>query len=95
MFPSILASIEGLEETSLYRIRLHISPADGQRYKFINCQWLPVGKADNETACNYFEHSDSPNTGAFWMKGNISFSKLKITNNKDSVDRNVSFCSVR
>ena len=90
MFPSILLNITGLEESAIYSIRLHIVPADGQRYKFINCQWLPVGKADNEVACNYFEHPDSPNTGSFWMKGNTSFSKLKITNNKENGDKNVS-----
>ncbi|XP_072043865.1 uncharacterized protein [Amphiura filiformis] len=89
MFPSMLVTVNGLEESVVYRIRLHIAPADGQRYKFINCQWLPVGKADGETACTYFEHHDSPNTGAFWMKGNVSFSKLKITNNKENVERNI------
>ena len=91
MFPSVLISIEGLDEAALYSTRLHIVPADDKRYKFINTQWLPVGKADHDVAmCTPFKHPDSPSTGAYWMKGNISFSKLKITNNKDNCDHNVS-----
>lgn len=27
-------------------------------------------------------HPDSPNTGAHWMRQEISFGKLKLTNNK-------------
>lgn len=27
-------------------------------------------------------HPESPNTGAHWMRQEISFSKLKLTNNK-------------
>ncbi len=29
-----------------------------------------------------YVHSESPNTGAHWMRQEISFGKLKLTNNK-------------
>lgn len=31
-----------------------------------------------------YMHPDSPNTGAHWMRQEVSFSKLKLTNNKGS-----------
>ena len=35
-------------------------------------------------------HPDSPNTGAHWMKQDIQFSKLKLTNNKNNDQGHVS-----
>ena len=31
-------------------------------------------------------HPDSPNTGAHWMRQEISFGKLKLANNKGAMD---------
>lgn len=31
-------------------------------------------------------HPDSPNTGAHWMRQEISFGKLKLTNNKGATN---------
>lgn len=31
-------------------------------------------------------HPDSPNTGAHWMRQEVSFGKLKLTNNKGSAN---------
>ena len=50
---------------------------------------MPVGKADPEVNNEPFEHPDSPNSGSFWQRNVISFSKLKITNNKESKTKNV------
>lgn len=33
-------------------------------------------------------HPDSPNTGAHWMRQEISFGKLKLTNNKGASNNN-------
>lgn len=30
----------------------------------------------------FYMHPDSPNTGAYWMKNEIAFGKLKLTNNR-------------
>lgn len=34
------------------------------------------------TGNRVYMHPDSPNTGAHWMRQEISFGKLKLTNNK-------------
>lgn len=30
----------------------------------------------------FYMHPDSPNTGTYWMKNEIAFGKLKLTNNR-------------
>lgn len=35
-----------------------------------------------------YVHPESPNTGAHWMRQEISFSKLKLTNNKGANNNN-------
>ncbi|XP_070539978.1 uncharacterized protein [Ptychodera flava] len=85
MFPCVVASVQGLDPTALYSFKMRICPADGNRYKFINNNWLPVGKADPPLANKPFEHPDSPAFGEFWMRTKISFAKVKITNNKDNL----------
>lgn len=36
---------------------------------------------DSQTL-RFYMHPDSPNTGAYWMKNEIAFGKLKLTNNR-------------
>jgi T-box protein 1 len=38
---------------------------------------------------NIYLHPDSPNTGAHWMKNELVFSKIKLTNNKAIADGNI------
>lgn len=44
-----------------------------------------------------YMHPDSPNTGAHWMRQEVSFSKLKLTNNKGSSNNSaqVQSCSTK
>lgn len=35
-----------------------------------------------------YVHPESPNTGAHWMRQEISFGKLKLTNNKGANNNN-------
>ncbi|KJH44967.1 T-box [Dictyocaulus viviparus] len=35
-----------------------------------------------ELPCRTFVHPDSPASGAHWMKGSVSFDKIKLTNNQ-------------
>lgn len=37
-------------------------------------------------------HPESPNTGAHWMRQEISFSKLKLTNNKGTSHNTSQVC---
>ena len=52
-------------------------------------RWLAVGSSEPQSPFETYIHTDSPNTGSFWMRHGISFRKLKITNNKDKPGQNV------
>jgi len=95
MFPHIVLSMHGLDPDALYSVFLEIISADKRRYKFINNTWMAMGMADPGPDVQPVLHPDSPNTGAFWMQNRASFSKVRLTNNKesscrDSADANVS-----
>jgi len=95
MFPHIVLSMCGLAPEVMYSVVLEIVPADGRRYKYINNQWVAMGVADPKPEVQPVVHPDSPNTGAHWMRNRTSFSKVRLTNNKETslkgcVDGNVS-----
>ena len=91
MFPSVSIFIRGLEPSALYAVALNIVPADDSRYKFINNRWIAVGRADPPICNRPFVHNDSPQSGAQWMREKVSFSRLKVTNNKERIEDNVSY----
>ena len=92
MFPCFSLSVSGLKPKAKYTMTCEIYLADNHRFKFINTQWMPVGSAEAQPEKIIYVHPDSPNTGAFWMRQGISFKKLKITNNKEKPNGNVTFC---
>ena len=85
MFPGITVSVTGLDEKIKYTVSLEVHSADGDRYKFVNGNWIVAGKGDaHNTNMMKYVHPDSPATGKQWMGAPISFKKLKLTNNKKS-----------
>ncbi|CAB1321261.1 unnamed protein product [Coregonus sp. 'balchen'] len=57
--------------------------------RFQGGKWITCGKADNNMHGNkMYIHPESPNTGAHWMRQEISFGKLKLTNNKGASNNN-------
>ncbi|XP_052249556.1 T-box transcription factor TBX10-like [Dreissena polymorpha] len=99
MFPHIVLSIYGLDASASYSLVLQIVPADERRYKWVNHQWVAMGMADPGPEVQPVTHADSPNTGAFWMRNRTSFSKVRLTNNKesslkDSIDGNILLLSM-
>ncbi|XP_076880745.1 T-box brain protein 1 [Brachyhypopomus gauderio] len=83
MFPFLSFNISGLQPTSHYNVFVDIILADPNHWRFQGGKWVPCGKADtNVTGNRVYMHPDSPNTGAHWMRQEISFGKLKLTNNK-------------
>ena len=84
MFPAIIISVDGLSPNSLYSIYLEILPADDRRYKYMQTDWLPVGKVDKKFTYRSYIHPESPNTGVYWMEKPISFKFAKLTNNKST-----------
>ncbi|KAK7119596.1 hypothetical protein R3I94_021427 [Phoxinus phoxinus] len=83
MFPFLSFSVSGLDPTCHYNIVVDVILADPNHWRFQGGKWVPCGKADtNVTGNQVYTHPDSPNTGAHWMRQEISFGKLKLTNNK-------------
>ncbi|XP_051920691.1 eomesodermin-like [Hippocampus zosterae] len=83
MFPFLSFNIAGLSLTAYYNVYVEVVLADPNHWRFQGGKWVTCGKADNSSQGNkVYIHPESPNTGAHWMRQEISFSKLKLTNNK-------------
>ncbi|XP_072037660.1 T-box protein 1-like [Amphiura filiformis] len=83
MFPQLMFRLSGLDPNLHYNVFVDMTLADPNQWKFQAGKWVPCGHADNvPRATNIYLHPDSPNTGDHWMKQDIVFSKLKLTNNK-------------
>uniref|UniRef100_I3JJL0 Eomesodermin homolog b n=1 Tax=Oreochromis niloticus TaxID=8128 RepID=I3JJL0_ORENI len=83
MFPFLSFNIAGLSVTAHYNVFVEVVLADPNHWRFQGGKWVTCGKADNSSQGNkIYIHPESPNTGAHWMRQEISFSKLKLTNNK-------------
>ncbi|XP_056300035.1 eomesodermin homolog b [Pseudoliparis swirei] len=83
MFPFLSFNIAGLSLTATYSVFVEVVLADPNHWRFQGGKWVTCGKADNSGQGNkVYIHPESPNTGVHWMRQEISFSKLKLTNNK-------------
>ena len=91
MFPTLKSSVSGLDPKQKYFILLDLILADDCRYKFTGKEWNVAGKAEPQLPSKLFIHPDSPATGAQWMKHEISFQKVKLTNNNLDQNGHVSF----
>ncbi|KAK1876289.1 T-box transcription factor TBX19 [Dissostichus eleginoides] len=65
---------------SMYSVLLDFVPVDGCRWKFVNGEWVSGGRAEGRGQGGVYVHPDSPNFGAHWMKGAVTFNKVKLTN---------------
>ncbi|XP_056331638.1 eomesodermin homolog b [Danio aesculapii] len=83
MFPFLSFNMTGLSLSAHYNVFVEIVLADPNHWRFQGGKWVTCGKADNNMQGNkIYMHPESPNTGAHWMRQEISFGKLKLTNNK-------------
>nr|XP_033810754.1 T-box transcription factor T-A-like isoform X1 [Geotrypetes seraphini] len=80
MFPVLKVSLSGLDPNSMYSILLDFVAADGNRWKYVNGEWIPGGKPEPQSPSCVYIHPDSPNFGAHWMKAPVAFSKVKLSN---------------
>ncbi|KAJ8334563.1 hypothetical protein SKAU_G00402020 [Synaphobranchus kaupii] len=89
MFPFLSFNIAGLNLTAHYNVFVEVVLADPNHWRFQGGKWVTCGKADNNMQGNkMYVHPESPNTGAHWMRQEISFGKLKLTNNKGANNNN-------
>ncbi|CAF1372166.1 unnamed protein product [Didymodactylos carnosus] len=83
MFPTLQFHVFGLNPDSTYNLYVDMVLVDTNHWKFNLGKWVSCGQADQCQKSNrIYIHPDSPNTGQHWMKNEISFSKLKLTNNR-------------
>ncbi|BFZ10122.1 hypothetical protein BsWGS_13160 [Bradybaena similaris] len=80
MFPVFRASVSGLDPNAMYTLLLDFIQVDAHRWKYVNGDWVPGGKAEPAVPSCVYIHPDSPNFGAHWMKEPVNFSKVKLTN---------------
>ena len=98
MFPTLQYAFKGLELTRKYEVFVDLVLVEQTSWKFQSGKWVSCGQSQvvshaaasshSATGKVYF-HPDSPNTGEHWMKNEIIFSKLKLTNNKTNPDGHV------
>ncbi|CAF2418474.1 unnamed protein product [Rotaria sp. Silwood2] len=80
MFPTLEFKVYGLKPEATYDMYVDMVLVDVNHWKFNSGKWIPSGQAEQN---HRYLHPDSPNSGIHWMKHEkISFSKLKLTNNK-------------
>uniref|UniRef100_A0A8C5QJC3 T-box transcription factor TBX21 n=1 Tax=Leptobrachium leishanense TaxID=445787 RepID=A0A8C5QJC3_9ANUR len=83
MFPFLSFRLSGLDPVAQYTLHIEIILADQNHWRYQGGKWIQCGKAEGNMPGNRrYQHPDSPNTGAHWMRQEVTFSKLKLTNNK-------------
>ena len=80
MFPVVKVMIEGLDPDAMYSVELEFVQIGSNRWKYMNGDWVTGGKAEPAPAFNRYTHPEAPHFGHHWMKEEISFSKVKLTN---------------
>ncbi|CAK6964975.1 T-box transcription factor TBX21 [Scomber scombrus] len=87
MFPFLSFNITTLDPSAHYNVYVDVILADQHHWRYQGGKWVQCGKAEGNMPGNRtYMHPDSPNTGAHWMRQEVSFSKLKLTNNKGSTN---------
>ncbi|KAM4715624.1 LOW QUALITY PROTEIN: T-box transcription factor TBX21 [Anableps anableps] len=87
MFPFLSFNISVLDPSAHYNVYVDVVLADQHHWRYQGGKWVQCGKAESNMPGNrMYMHPDSPNSGAHWMRQEVSFSKLKLTNNKGSTN---------
>lgn len=84
MFPSLAVTISGLKPDAVYSLTLEILPVDNRRYKFVDTEWVPMGRVEKKQHHREYDHPESPKSGRYWMEKPVTFKLVKLTNNKST-----------
>jgi len=84
MFPLLKFSVTGLIPDKRYYVYVDNIIVDNKQWKFQHGEWIVAGIDKNiDELTIIYAHVDSPQIGSNWMKKDIYFDNLKLTNNKD------------
>lgn len=87
MFPFLSFNLSGLNPVAHYSVCVDVVLVDQHHWRYQGGKWVQCGKAEGSMPGNrLYLHPDSPNTGAHWMRQEVSFGKLKLTNNKGAAN---------
>ncbi|XP_065201832.1 T-related protein-like isoform X2 [Planococcus citri] len=84
MFPVVKVTVNGLDPAAMYTLLLEFIQIEQHRWKYVNGDWVPGGKAEPPPQHAVYVHPESPNFGAHWMKESVSFAKVKLNNKQTS-----------
>lgn len=96
MFPTVRVSFSGpLRQTQpadRYAVLLDIISVDCRRYRYAyhRSSWLVAGKADPPPPPRLYAHPDCPISCDALRKQVVSFEKVKLTNNENDRNNQVS-----
>ncbi|CAL8082982.1 unnamed protein product [Calicophoron daubneyi] len=94
LFPSLSIDVQGLIPSDEYIFIIDLVLTEPHLFKHQGGQWLISSHADEqkpaEKSVNHvYIQEDSPKTGAYWMESGVNFTRAKITNNKDTMIKNM------
>jgi hypothetical protein len=85
----------GLISDKRYNLFVDMIMVDFLQWKFLGGVWTSFQTHEKlEKTCFAYMHPDSPQTGSFWMKKEIQFSKLKLSNHNSNNSGNIQLNSM-
>lgn len=88
LFPWLAYTIRGMDPQAHYHVFVDLVPTDPHRWRYEQERWVRYAKEDKEETGNqFYVHPHSPNTGAHWMKQEIAFKKLRLTNSQTTANK--------
>eukprot|EP01135_Chromosphaera_perkinsii_P008447 Nk52_evm15s1360 gene=Nk52_evmTU15s1360 len=95
VFPFFRVRVTGLDPTQVYAIAVEFVPEGNTRWKFDSeaKKWLSSGDICKPCISNIYYHPSGAETGAAWEKGEVSFSKMKLTNKSSNKDGSIALNS--
>ncbi|KAH7713950.1 Protein TBX-9 [Aphelenchoides avenae] len=96
IFPKLAVVVDGLDPDALYTFTLHMQPVGCNRLKFADGEWQSTKDSVAANTSNTVTHHDNAQNGAFWMKRQVNFDQVKLTN-KPQADggSEISLCSMQ
>uniref|UniRef100_A0AC34FYY7 T-box domain-containing protein n=1 Tax=Panagrolaimus sp. ES5 TaxID=591445 RepID=A0AC34FYY7_9BILA len=90
LFPKLNFKVDGLEPDNCYLFSLMFKRVNNLKYKYTRSLWIENGPADDEYQPKEYQHilNDRFQNGSQWMDSDISFAKLKLTNNQENPSKN-------
>ncbi|CAD6196372.1 unnamed protein product [Caenorhabditis auriculariae] len=88
LFPCLEFKVEDLSPFEFYTFTLQIDRIDSNRHKFQGGEWSSNGPGEPCGPSRVVWHPSGVKSGADWMKRDVCFDRIKLTNNVGVTDPN-------